>query len=476
MTYLGDELALVGDGEFVRPFLRGLAVKPDARKLLTRMSFLRKCQRVSDDDAGLILASPNARVPSHRRRCRLILFPKFESRSQLMIEPLSPAEALMRLMGCNLNARNLADHGVDLARRLALTTPAISVRYGDVSDLTGVVDRMPWLVEAGQLTPLDLHRFLSAFRSRAPETPRVTVAAAVRPILPATPRRGPAKLTLGMATYDDYDGVYFTIQALRLYHPEVLAATEILVVDNHPDGPGAEPLKALENSIPNYRYVPRNQRTGTATAKNAVFEEADGTYVLCLDCHVLVARDGLRRLLAYLDEFPETTDLLHGPLVYDDLSTFSSHLKPDWRGGMFGTWDKDPRATDIDAAPFEIPMQGMGLFACRRDAWLGFNPEFSGFGGEEGYIHEKFRQAGRRVLCLPFLRWLHRFNRPLGVPYRNNWEDRMRNYVIGFAELGIPTKDFELHFKELLGESVAERILTDIWAELGRTDAATNQQ
>ena len=52
----------------------------------------------------------------------------------------------------------------------------------------------------------------------------------------------------------------------------------------------------------------------------------------------------------------------------------------------------------------------------------------------------------------------------------------MRNYVIGFAELGIPTKDFELHFKELLGESVAERILTDIWAELGRTDAATNQQ
>src|SRR5262245_29501083 len=30
------------------------------------------------------------------------------------------------------------------------------------------------------------------------------------------------KLTVGMATYDDYDGVYFTLQAIRLYHREAL--------------------------------------------------------------------------------------------------------------------------------------------------------------------------------------------------------------------------------------------------------------
>jgi hypothetical protein len=120
-------------------------------------------------------------------------------------------------------------------------------------------------------------------------------------------------------------------------------------------------------------------------------------------------------------------------------------------------------------------MQGLGLFACRRDAWLGFNPEFRGFGGEEGYIHEKFRKAGRRVLCLPFLRWVHRFGRPLGVPYRNKWEDRIRNYVIGFGELGVPTDDLEAHFKELLGAPVAERIFADIRAELGKPDAAVEQ-
>ena len=36
-------------------------------------------------------------------------------------------------------------------------------------------------------------------------------------------------LTIGMATYDDFDGVYFTLQALRLYQD--LLDTELLVVD-----------------------------------------------------------------------------------------------------------------------------------------------------------------------------------------------------------------------------------------------------
>ena len=47
---------------------------------------------------------------------------------------------------------------------------------------------------------------------------------------------GPRRLTIGMATYDDYDGVYFTVQAIPLYHPEVTLDTEILVIDNHPEG------------------------------------------------------------------------------------------------------------------------------------------------------------------------------------------------------------------------------------------------
>jgi hypothetical protein len=91
-------------------------------------------------------------------------------------------------------------------------------------------------------------------------------------------------------------------------------------------------------------------------------------------------------------------------------------------------------------------MQGLGVFSCRKQAWLGFNPNFRGFGGEEGYIHEKFRQAGARTLCLPALRWLHRFGRPAGIPYRVTVEEKLRNYLIGHLELGLSIQPVIEHF------------------------------
>lgn len=125
---------------------------------------------------------------------------------------------------------------------------------------------------------------------------------------------------------------------------------------------------------------------------------------------------------------------------------------------MYGYWGTDERGKDPDAQPFDIPMQGLGLFSCRRAAWPGFNSRFRGFGGEEGYIHEKFRQNGGRTLCLPFLRWMHRFGRPMGVPYPNRWEDRVRNYMIGFRELGLQTAELEQHFQELLGDAATSML------------------
>ena len=163
---------------------------------------------------------------------------------------------------------------------------------------------------------------------------------------------------------------------------------------------------------------------------------------------------------------PDSGDLLQGPLMYDDLHRIATHMEPRWRAGMYGVWECDPRAADPAADGFDIPMHGLGLFACRRAAWPGFHPQFRGFGGEEGYIHEKIRQRGGRTLCLPFLRWLHRFHRPLGPPYMNRWEDRMRNYVIGFNELGLDTTEMEAHFAELLGAETSTRIFTDIKLKL----------
>jgi GR25 family glycosyltransferase involved in LPS biosynthesis len=275
----------------------------------------------------------------------------------------------------------------------------------------------------------------------------------------------PKPLCIGMATYDDYDGVYFTAQSIRLYHPEVTSETEILVIDNHPEGPCAAELKGLEDFIEGYRYVPWNRSAGTSV-RDIVFREANAAFVLCVDSHVLFAPGALRRLLDYITANPGTPDLLQGPLLYDDLRTLSTHMEPRWSCGMYGVWGTDERAADPDASPFEIVMQGLGVFGCRRSAWPGFNPRLKGFGSEEGYIQEKFRRAGGRTLCLPFLRWVHRFGRPMGARYENAWEDRIRNYMIVANELGRDCSDVVDHFRMHLGAETANRIVACVSDDL----------
>ncbi|GLU29709.1 hypothetical protein Brsp01_49420 [Brucella sp. NBRC 12950] len=253
-----------------------------------------------------------------------------------------------------------------------------------------------------------------------------------------------------MATYDDFDGVYFTLQALRMYHPETVDEVEYLIVDNNPDGVCGEPIRQLEAKAPNLRYIPVRERSGTAV-RDYIMSEASSDYVLSLDCHVLLVPGAVSRLIKYFQMHPHTNDLLQGPLVWDELNRVATHMEPSWRAGFYGNWGEDERGLDPDGAPFEIPMHGLGLYACRRQAWPGYNKQFRGFGGEEGYIHEKFRQAGGQTLCLPFLRWLHRFQRPLGVPYKISWEDRVRNYLHGLTELGLPAEDALEHFRQHLG-------------------------
>jgi hypothetical protein len=208
-----------------------------------------------------------------------MIFPEFAKGSGLHVESLTPAQTGLRLVGSNLNARNLgAEGGFRSITDFAREVPAVMLRYGDFSQLHGTVDVLARFIAGSGLQAPASRRFLSLFTpaSAARGAVATTSGRAVKYEIPApTPRREPKKLTIGMATYDDYDGVYFTLQALRLYHPEVLADTEFLVIDNHPDGPCAEALKVLEQSTPNYRYIPFTANSGTAASKNQVFGERE---------------------------------------------------------------------------------------------------------------------------------------------------------------------------------------------------------
>ncbi len=269
------------------------------------------------------------------------------------------------------------------------------------------------------------------------------------------------KLTVGMATFNDFDGVFFTLQALRLYQDT--DSVELLVVDNF----GCDSTKEFVEQWAEGRYILANETQGTAAPRDRVFQEALGDAVLCCDSHVLFAPGVIGRLRAFYDDHPECDDLLQGPLLYDDLQNLTTHFGPEWGAQMWGAWAVDPRGLDPESEPFEIPMQGLGAFSCRRSAWLGFNPRFRGFGGEEGYIHEKFRQAGHRTLCLPWFRWMHRFGRPTGVLYQNTSEDRLHNYVVGHAELGLDLAPVVNHFANFLPEETVARVTAAaLWEDL----------
>jgi len=268
------------------------------------------------------------------------------------------------------------------------------------------------------------------------------------------------KLTIGMVTYDDFDGVYFSIQSIRMFHKEILDQLEFIVIDNNPESSHGKMTSNFMGWIKEpHTYVPFTSYQSTAL-RTKIFEYAKTPYVLVMDCHVMFEAGSLKKLIDFFDHGKDEGNLLQGPLLYDDLNNISTHFDLVWRSQMWGIWGSDQRANDPNALPFEIPAQGLGCFSCRKDSWLGFNSKFRGFGGEEGYIHEKYRKSGKKAICLPFLRWLHRFGRPNGVTYPLTLENKVKNYFIGFDELKMDTAPIYNHFIE---ETKIDRTILEKW-------------
>lgn len=252
------------------------------------------------------------------------------------------------------------------------------------------------------------------------------------------------RFTVGMPTYDDFDGVYFTVQSLWSYHAHRLH--EVLIIDNNPGTRQSQRLKELAANAPKTRYIPYTDVKGTAPAKNQVFENATAEHVLCIDSHILLMPGALDHLAKYYTENPGSKNLIQGPLIADNHIEFWTHCTEVWGTDIRGGWD---RASDEQCKLpyFPINNMGTGLLACRKDAWLGFNKQFKGFGGEEWYIQNKFIKAGYQTLCLMGLRWMHRFaDQTAPRTYPIDMFDRARNYYIGLTEIGEDTEQIREHY------------------------------
>ena len=284
----------------------------------------------------------------------------------------------------------------------------------------------------------------------------------------------PPTLTIGLATYDDFDGAYFTVTSLLTHHREAMTRCEIIVLDNHPEGPESEPLQHLarEYAAPPVRYLPYTDVRSTAV-RDVIFSHARTPWVMVIDSHVLLEPGAVDALLAHIDAHPDSPNLIQGPLVRADGTVAATQMDPGFGGAMYGVWGTDPRIEDPDCEPFEIPAHGLALFAMRADRWPGLNQRFTGFGGEEGYVHEKVRQAGGVTLCLPQLRWHHRFARPKGIPYPMNFIDRVNNYLAGWDEIGWDVAEVHRAFSTLLGDRAYHEMRTEVERRLHHPGDAT---
>lgn len=246
-------------------------------------------------------------------------------------------------------------------------------------------------------------------------------------------------ITIGMPSYGNPEQVWFTVEALRLYQD--IKECEILVLDNQ----GNQQTQKVCSDM-KIRYELFNEVNGTGPARNKIFDLAKKPFVLVIDSHVLLYQNAIKLLKVWLKSYwEEAKNLIQGPIVLSALTNAYTHYDNVWRKEMWGIWPKAVHPdTLVGAEPIEIDMMGCGLFGCRKDSWLGFHKDCQGFDGVEGVIHEKYRKHGRKVLCLPFLKWVHKFGSVGGYPCYT--EDKIRNFLLGFGEIGLDRTPLYEHF------------------------------
>lgn len=306
------------------------------------------------------------------------------------------------------------------------------------------------------------------------------------------------RLTIAIPTRKDWYGFHETWHsvAAMVRAAGLTDRVEMLAVDQSPDTEAGKHVAGTVRSIASNwqvdpaghvavnrggpidaKYEPWAEVLGTAAGKQACFGKASGEWVLVLDSHVILTDDSLRRLYDFIQK-PRNRfcrDLFYGVNLADDHKQYFSHLDI-WGDdgapligddGVFGNWRSDPRAKSPDGKPFDVEGGGGWCFFARRDAFLtvGFHPLMRGFGGEEGFISERFRRAGRSVKCAPFVRGIHRYARLSGDVYAVTVAEKLRNHVIGWLDLGFDLEQLRTVWRGRLKPDEIDSVMAQAVAE-----------
>lgn len=266
------------------------------------------------------------------------------------------------------------------------------------------------------------------------------------------------KLTIGMSNWDDVEGAFWTLSAIRQYHvPVSNTDVELLVIDDMPTK--QEDLERM-CTLASARYVHHSKNKGPAHAKDSVWEFASGEYVLLLDSHVLLSQCSVQYILDAIDNDLIGQDLWTGPLLNESGHVIATELLPEWRGAFFGVWHTNQ---DIHKTPImEIEGHGSAYTLMKKEHYPFFSPYFFGFSAEELYLHEKVRRRGGKCFIHKALGWVHRFHRTKGVTYRLLIEDKLRNYLVASYEMGWNIKQCCDYFKSRVPETLYAKTLEEV--------------
>lgn len=293
---------------------------------------------------------------------------------------------------------------------------------------------------------------------------------------------GVPRLTIGIPTYNDFEGLWGTVTSLieQADRAGLLEVIEILVIDQSPDPQpknGVSPdIQAVEAGLKGKafieewvngtqgklqaRYYRYNDVLGTTVAKSLVFAMSRTEWTLCIDSHVTLVQDSLANVYRWICRNRTSHDLYHGVMIYDGFKAHATHLEPVWRGQMWGIWATDDRGIEPSMTPFEIPAAAGWAFMCRTDAWKGYHPLMQGFGGEETFLQKLWQKHGNKVWCLPCLRGIHRFGRTAPTaPVRV--EDKIRNAALGLLMLELPLDEMRDHFAVPFEEDGQSKVHAD---------------
>lgn len=310
------------------------------------------------------------------------------------------------------------------------------------------------------------------------------------------------KLSVGFGLYEGVKEFEQTVQGWRMNND--FTNIEFVVVNQTPESKDARTLRNFVNGplrtrTAGARYVEMADKIGVAPVRNAIAEAMAGDIKMFCDHHIDFKAGIFEKVIKLVSDPACRTSMFTGPVLNNRLDVIGTHLNPIWRKMGWGIWGKawlhpdgkthfsvielDEKAIpvsldmeckrldkldfpdipysgyeealrklnyvslgDTDDYMLEIPGQGLGFFACHRDAWPGFNPLMRGFRCMELAFCEKFRQQGGKVICVTDWKWWHLWDKfePAPFPVRNS--DAARNAILAWIDMGKDPVELQQQF------------------------------